>query len=94
MWTLIGYVAAVITIIALPGVTLYNCYRITDREITTNPFNITGSVLTSQQSTVGNQEKKDLNKSYQHAIFDPHTLADNRKVQRQSTNLRTIEDAR
>ena len=92
MWTLIGYVAAVITIIALPGVTLYNCYRITDREITTNPYNITGSVLTQQSTNLN--EKKELNRSYQLAVFDPHTLANNRKIQRQSTNLRTIEDAR
>ena len=46
MWTIIGYIAAIITIIALPGVALYNCYRVTDRVITTNPYNITGSVIT------------------------------------------------
>lgn len=42
LWTLAGYVLAFITLIVFPGVALYHCYRITDRQNSSDMFSTNG----------------------------------------------------
>lgn len=55
IFTFIGYVLAVITIILIPGFALCHCYRETDRQHHHNPFQATGSL----KVTLGNLKRSE-----------------------------------
>lgn len=83
LFTLFGYVVAVLTVLVIPGIALYQCYKQTDRQVDQNPYNYLGQ--SQKESTIGGY------RTVSNAFFDQHQMASKRKLQKISEQQTTLE---
>jgi hypothetical protein len=86
VFTLSGYIHAVITLFFIPGMALYQCYKETDRSQDINPYNKLGKSETGQTSI--------RDQTYSMAVFDQHQLASKRKFEKMTETQITLDEIR
>ena len=78
--------------IVFPGTALYHCYRVTDRQNSSDMFS------TNMGSTIRGSVRSEISHTKPryggNAVFDPHNLAEEKKIMQESQNLGSVEDAR
>lgn len=87
VFTVVGYILAILTIFVIPGIALYHCYQESDRSNDTNMY-----LVTKNDTGRSYREQTLTNKSI--GVFDQHQVASRRKNMKINQQQITLDDIR
>jgi hypothetical protein len=75
----------VVSILVIPGIAMYQCYKVTDRQVDQNPYNTSLGQSQKDSMVAGHRA---MSKS---VFFDQHQMASKRKLQKINEQQTSLE---